>query len=128
MEKMDEEKQRMAYESYFYKQQLGAVKKEMERITLTMLDITNAVKTIDSMKKTDSLVPIGGNAFIETKLSSERVLVPIGGGYVLKMDREMAKTEMEKRAESTKKVIEKLQNEYERMVNMINDLERRIRE
>lgn len=124
----NEEKQKMAYESYFYRQQLGSIKKEIDKITLTMLDLVNAGKTIESLSQTDSLVPIGGNAFVEAKLSSDKILVPIGGGYTLKLNKESAKEEIDRRTESTKKVLEKLQTEYENIMGKLTEVEKKMRE
>lgn len=123
----DEKNQKLAYESYFHRQRLGSLKAEMEKITLTMLDLTNASKTIESLSEKDSLVPIGGNAFIQAKVSSDKIFVPIGGGYMLQMDKESAKLEIERRVESTKKVIEKLQSEYEKSMEKLSQAENEIR-
>lgn len=127
VQKMDEKSQQLAYESYFHRQKITSLKGEMERITLTMLDLSNASKTIESLTTADSLVPIGGNAFIETKISSDQIIVPIGGGYSLKMDRKSAKEEIDRRVESTKKIIEKLQAEYEKSMSTLNQVESEIR-
>ncbi len=128
MEKHNEEMQKASYENYIYKQQLSMIRSEMEKITLTMLDLTNASKTISSLEMKESLVPIGGNAFLETKVSSEKILVPIGGGYLLKMDKEYSQKEMEKRAESTKKILERLQSEYELIIKKVNETEKKLHE
>ncbi|MFA5050419.1 MAG: prefoldin subunit alpha [Candidatus Micrarchaeia archaeon] len=126
MENKNEEMQRVSYENYIYKQQLSMLRSEMEKITLTMLDLSNASKTISSLEIKESLVPIGGNAFVEAKVSSENILVPIGGGYLLRMDRENSRKEMEKRTESTKKIIERLQKEYELLSKKLTETEKRL--
>ncbi len=123
----NQERQKMMYESYFYKQQLGALKKEMDKITLTMIDLTNASKTVKSLEMKESLVPIGGNAFIETEIKSEKILVPIGGGYSIKMNKDHAVEEMDKRIESTKKVIEKLKTEYQRIMGKLSALDEQMK-
>lgn len=125
-DKHNQEMQRASYESYIYKQQLSMIRSEMEKITLTMLDLTNASKTISSLEMKESLVPIGGNAFLETKVSSEKILVPIGGGYLLKMNKETSQKEMEKRADSTKKILERLQKEYELLSKKLNETEKKL--
>jgi len=123
----NEAKQKLMYESYYYKQQIATLKKEIDKITLTMLDLSNAEKTVKSLDNKDSLVPIGGNAFIETKISSNKVIVPIGGGYMLKLDRKRAADELNKRSESTKTVLEKMQMEYEKSSKKVRELEEKIK-
>ncbi|MBN2478053.1 hypothetical protein JXB01_02065, partial [Candidatus Micrarchaeota archaeon] len=90
----DEEQQRLLYEAELSRQQLGMIKNEIEKITLTIIDLTNASKTVEGLSKSSSLVPIGGNSFIEADVVSEKVLVPIGGGYILRMEKESAKQEL----------------------------------
>ena len=123
----NQEKQKLSYENYVYQQQLKMLKGEMEKITLTMLDLANAKRTVESISVADALVPIGGNAFIETTVSSDRIFVPIGGGYMLKMNREGAEEEIERRLESTKKVVEKLQVEYENMSKKLTEIQEKMR-
>lgn len=127
MSGMNQEQQRLYYEGQMYYQQLQMMKGEMEKITLTMLDVENAKATINKLKETDALIPVGGNAFIETKITSEKVVVPIGGGYSMKMGKKEAEEELAKRSESIKKVLEKLQKEYEMTAQKLREIEEKLR-
>ncbi len=124
---MTQEQQRIYYEGQMYYQQLQMMRGEMEKITLTMLDVENAKATISKLKETDALIPVGGNSFIETKITSEKVIVPIGGGYSMKMGKKEAEEELARRSESIRKVLEKLQKEYEMTAQRLREIEDKLR-
>jgi len=106
-----DEQQRLAYETAVYREQLNLLHREIDRITLAMLDLTNAVKTTDKLTSGDSLVPIGGGAFARAVLSSNTLLVPIGASYVIEVKKEAAGLELKKRVESTEKALQRLNTE-----------------
>jgi prefoldin alpha subunit len=108
---MMDEQQKLAYETAVYREQLNLLHKEIDRITLAMLDLNNAVRTTEKLVSGDSLVPIGGGAYTRAVVSSNTLLVPIGAGYVVELKREVAGAELKKRVESTEKALQRLNTE-----------------
>jgi len=122
----NQERQKLMYEGKVYEEQTRMISREMEKVTLTMLDLSNAFKTIENMGDTNTLVPIGGNTFLEAKMQSDKVLVPVGGGYMIKMEKKKAQKEVERRVESTKKVMEKLNKEHENLVKKMIEIDKKL--
>ena len=107
MVSLDETRSRMSYEVAVYKEQLNLLKKEMERISLSTLDISNATKALEDLKAEHILVPVGGGSYISADVKDTQVLVPIGGNSAL--------LEMHKRIDATKQAVTKLNEEFEKI-------------
>lgn len=112
MSALEENKTKMSYEVAVYREQLNLLKKEMERISLTTLDISNAVRAVEELREGNMLVPIGGGAHIRAEVKDMHVLVPIGSDYVVEMEREAALLELHKRIDATKEAVNKLNDEF----------------
>lgn len=108
----NEEAARLSYEAAVYKEQLRLLQSEMDRISLALVDLDNAARTLDKLKTEDSIVQIGGGAFIKVNVYSSHVIVPIGAGYLVEMEREYAALELKRRVDSTKKAVERLREEF----------------
>jgi len=115
MDKMEQAYAKLAYEVKLYKNQLGLIQKEVEKITLTSLDMNNALKTVESLDKGEGLLPIGGGSFVKGEVKGETVLLGIGSGYVIEVEKEYAVEKMNKRGEMTKEAINKLTKEYSKI-------------
>ena len=63
MASIDEDRTQLTYELAVYKEQISLIKQETERISLTSVDLSNALSTMENFKGEE-----------------EKVLVPIGGG------------------------------------------------
>ena len=122
MDRMDEERVKMTYEAAVYREQLNLLRKEMERISLSTLDLSNAARSVEELELKNTLIPIGGSAYVRAKITDTKVIVPIGGEYALEMTKEEALKELKARAESTKEAVIKLNDEFEK----INDKLRHI--
>ncbi|MBI5223607.1 prefoldin subunit alpha [Candidatus Micrarchaeota archaeon] len=107
----------LSYELAVYREQLSMLKRETERVSLTALDLNNALRSIESLVNGRALVPIGGGALIKANLSETNVLVPIGGGYLVEMKKDVASVEVRKRIDATNNAIQKLTEEF----NKLND-------
>jgi prefoldin alpha subunit len=109
---MRDEPNAMMYERRVYEEQLRLIQKEVDRVSLTNLDLINAENTAKRLKVEDSLVPIGGGAYIKANVYNTKILVPIGAGYMTEMDAETAARELKRRIEATKKAVEELAKKY----------------
>ncbi len=114
--------EQLSYELAVYREQIAMIKRETERVSLTTIDLTNALKTVESLEGGDALVPIGGGALIKSNISQTKVLVPIGGEYLVEMDRDVAGDEIRKRIEATKKAVEKLNVEFNRIAGKLREV------
>jgi prefoldin alpha subunit len=119
---------RLSYELAVYREQVSLLKKETDRITLTTMDLNNALRTVEGLGPEEVLVPIGGGAMIRGKVGNSKVLVPIGAGYIMEMDKDGAKSEFEKRIEATKKAIERLNTEYTKVLQRLQEVTGQLRE
>jgi prefoldin alpha subunit len=104
------------YELAVYKEQINLIKRETERVSLTTVDLANALKTVENLSAQRVLIPIGGGALVKGNVVETKVLVPIGGEYLVEMEREVAVEEIKKRVEATKKAVEKLTEGFNKIV------------
>ncbi|MBI2079938.1 prefoldin subunit alpha [Candidatus Micrarchaeota archaeon] len=118
---LQDEYQRLAYEVAVYREQLNLLQREMDRVTLATLDLSNAMRTTSKLSDGDSLVPIGGGAFLKSEITNTRVLVPIGGGYLVSMDKDKAEQEIRKRVEATEKAIQRLNDEFSKISQKLQE-------
>ncbi len=122
MPSLEETQGQMNYELAVYREQMNMLKRETERISLTTLDLTNALKTVEAMKEEKIMVPIGGGSMIRGKITDLNILIPIGGGYSVEMDKAKAIVELNHRIDATKKALEKLNEEFNKIVTRFQDL------
>jgi prefoldin alpha subunit len=111
----------LGYELAVYKEQIAMIKRETERISLTTIDLTNALKTVENLNKSRVLIPIGGGAMAKGEITQTTVLVPIGAEYMLDMEKDAAADELKKRIEATRKAVEKLNEEFNKIASKLRD-------
>jgi len=119
---------KLAYEAAVYREQLRLLKKEMDRINVTTVELSTAVKTIENLISEETLVPVGGGAFIKGEVRSTQVLVPIGGSYLTEMEKERAAEEINKRIETTKKATVRLNEEYKKITEKLKELGKQLQQ
>lgn len=110
--KLQEDYAKLAYEIRLYRKQLTLLQKEIERITLTSMDLSNASRAMDEISKGEALIPLGGGSYVKGTVSDEDVLVAVGGGYLIEMKSDIAKEKTKKRIEATKSAVKKLTQEF----------------
>jgi prefoldin alpha subunit len=110
------------YELAIYREQIAMIKRETERVSLTTIDLSNALKTVESVSADRVLIPIGGGAFVKGSVSETKILVPIGAEYLLEMTKEEAGEELKRRIEATRKAVEKLTEEFNKLANKLRDV------
>lgn len=128
MDSLDETRSRMSYEVAVYKEQLNLLKKEMERISYSTIDLSNAVQSVEDLKAEHILVPIGGGAYINADIKETHVLVPIGGNYSIEMDKESALLEIHRRIDATKQAVTKLNEEFEKINDKMREVGTKLQE
>lgn len=121
MEQNKQANAKLSYEIAVYREQLGLLEREIERINLTAIDLLNASKTVENIKTDEILSPIGGGVFLKSKVTTSNVIVPIGAGYLKEMSKEAAAVEVTKRAEATKKALEKMNIEFEKIARKLQE-------
>ncbi len=122
MPSLEDTQAQLNYELAVYREQMSMIKRETERVSLTTIDLNNALRTVEKLRVEEMLVPIGGGALIRGKASGTTVLVPIGGEYVVEMERELAEDELRRRIEATKKAVEKLTEEFNKIVSKLREV------
>lgn len=118
----EEIQSQLNYEVAVYREQLSMLKRETERVSLTTIDLANALRTVESLGPEKVLMPIGGGALIRGNVSETNVLMPIGAEYMLEMKKENAVVELNRRIEATKKAVEKLNEEFGKILNRLQEV------
>ncbi len=105
----EQERAGLMREGQLLEDKLKYLGKELERLSLVLMELEKAKASMDGVKEgSTGLLPIGGEILIETKISSDKVMFPIGAGYYRKMTKEEAK-------EKINKVIENINNSYKKI-------------
>ena len=78
-----------------YKNQVNILLRQQEVLRLSVLEHTRARDTLEGMDRLDgseeTLAPVGANTFVKVShVSSQKVLIGIGTGVVVEVDREKA--------------------------------------
>ncbi|MDD5340128.1 MAG: prefoldin subunit alpha [Candidatus ainarchaeum sp.] len=110
------------YEVAVYREQLTMLKRETERVSLTTMDLANALRTVESLGTERVLMPIGGGSMIKGTVSETNVLMPIGAEYMLEMKKEQAVVELNRRIEATKKAVERLNEEFTKIMTRLQQV------
>lgn|SRR5512143_1121616 len=118
----EETQAQLNYELAIYREQIAMIKRETERVSLTTIDLTNALKTVENLSQDSVLIPIGGGTLVRGSVANTRVLVPIGAEYMLEMEREQAQEELRRRIEATKKAVEKLNEEFNKIAHKLQEV------
>lgn len=121
MTSWEETQAQLNYELAIYREQIQMIKRETERISLTTADLSNALMAVENLEAEKVLIPIGGGALVKGSVEEVHVLVPIGGQYMIEMDRQRAKEELEKRVEATKRAVTKLTEEFNKIAQKLKD-------
>ncbi|MBI5046594.1 prefoldin subunit alpha [Candidatus Micrarchaeota archaeon] len=128
MGSLDETQAQLNYEMAIYREQISMLKRETERVSLTTVDLTNALKTVEELDATKVLIPIGGGAMVKGQVSETKVLMPIGAGYLVDMEKTTATVELNKRIDATKKAVERLSDEFNKISSKLRDISMQIQQ
>jgi len=94
-----------------YSQQKQAVERELEKLMMSLMELNNSVVTLKEVKPGESLVPIGGGAFLKGTLEDKTTVIPIGAGYMKEYPIKEATEEVNKRIKLTENAIKKMRDE-----------------
>jgi len=118
----EETQMALNYELAVYREQIAMIKRETERVSLTTIDLSNALRTVESVGSEKVLIPIGGGALAKGTISETKILVPIGGEYLVEMERTQAVEEMKRRIDATRKAVERLNEEFTKIAGKVQDV------
>lgn len=122
MGKAEETQAALGYELAIYREQIAMIKRETERVSLTTIDLANALRTVEDMATEKVLIPIGGGALVKGSVNEMKVLVPIGAEYVVEMEKGEAESEIKRRVEVTRNAVEKLNEEFGKIVRKMQEI------
>lgn len=128
MPALEDERVRMSYEVAIYREQLTMLRREMERISLSAMDMGNALQSVEKLDKRQVLVPIGGGVFVKSMVTDTKLLVPIGAEFVTEMEKEDAAREIKRRIDATNQAISKLNEEFDKINKKLKDVGNKLRE
>ena len=117
----EETQMALNYELAVYREQISMIKHETERVSLTTIDIANALRTVESMASEKVLIPIGGGALAKGSITETRILMPIGGEYLIEMNKQEAMDELKRRMDATRKAVERLNEEFTKIAGKVQD-------
>ncbi len=118
---LEEVQAQLNYELAIYREQVQMIKRETERISLTTVDLNNALKSVENLATEKVMIPIGGGAMVKGHVADVNVMIPIGAQYMIEMDQERAKAELEKRIEATKRAVAKLTEEFNKIAKKLQE-------
>ena len=105
----------LIYEAGVYKQQLDLIQSELAKATKTLVEISGAKETLKATKDIenakDVIIPIGGGVFMDGTMEMKKILLRVGGGYSVVVDRDVAISELGKRESAIKTLIDKFNKE-----------------
>lgn len=116
------------YDIAICREQLNALRRETERISLIAVDLTNAVRTVEGFSAQKALIQIGGGAMIKGQITDTKVLLPIGAEYLVEVDKEKAVEELKKRIENTQKAAEQLNQDFLKVMGRLQELSMQIQQ
>lgn len=110
------------------REQLNALRRETERVTLVAVDLTNAVRTVEGFSAQKALIQIGGGAMIKGQITDTKVLLPIGAEYLVEVEKEKAVEELKKRIENTQKAAEQLNQDFLKVMGRLQELSMQVQQ
>jgi prefoldin alpha subunit len=122
MASLEENRVRMNYEVAIYREQLAMLRREMERVSLTTMDLSSAAQAVNGLKAEQILVPIGGGVFVRGEVKDTRVIVPIGAEFAVDMEKGEAEVELQRRVEATRQAVTKLNEEFEKINKKLREV------
>jgi len=128
MVQMEDERVRMSYEVAVYREQLSLLRREMERISITSMDMTNALQSVEKLEKKNVLVPLGGGTFMKSAITDTKILVPIGAEFLTEMEKEEAGREIRRRIDATNQAVTRLNEEFEKINKKLKEVAIKLRE
>jgi len=128
MASLEENRVRMNYEVAVYREQLTMLRREMERVSLTTMDLTTAVQSVNGLRAAQILAPIGGGVYVRSDIKDTRVIVPIGAEFAIDMETGEAAAELQRRVDATRQAVTKLNEEFEKINKKLREVSLNLQE
>ncbi len=119
---------RMVSELEFLENLVNNLRQNIIILTNSINDLKNArdfMKVMSSTEISDSYVTIGGGVFVKTKpIDTKKVLLSVGGGYLVETDCENAINFIENRIKELEEVKSRLETQLSETARRAEDLRR----
>ncbi len=131
----NEEIQKQFYELELYNQQVKKLQEELGKIEIMKMELIKSIESLDGLKESkELLVPLGGGAFVKAEvIDSGKIIVGTGSDIFLEKDVDEviedfkksveelnnAETMINEQINKTIKVMDKLQKDLEKKVQMM---------
>ena len=124
----EEEKSGLMREGQMLEEKLKYLGKELERLSVVLVELEKARASIEGVGNGNTaLLSIGGEILIETKITSEKLVFPIGAGYYKKISKEDAKEKINKVVgkinDSYKKIKEEVKTSETQLINLLRKVQ-----
>lgn len=127
MASIEEMQAKLSYEAAVYRQQLAILQKEIEQISKTSVELSNAQKTVENIQKGEVFVPLGGGAHMHGKVDKTNVLIPVGASYLIEMESDEAGREINRRIDATKNAVQRLAEEFKKIAAKLKGASEQLR-
>ncbi|MEM3841443.1 MAG: prefoldin subunit alpha [Candidatus Micrarchaeaceae archaeon] len=113
-----------------YQEQYETILERIENALLEAQKLSAAMETVEGYKAVqgkDSFLPVGDGVFLKSKIQdSDKLIVYIGGGYLIEASLETSKEILSSRLEEINSYMKKLYAERDRLVGALDDIGGRI--
>ena len=123
--KAEEELRKLSMEMRYLEQTAETLQQRINMVNAAVNDLTYANMTLEGIEKekenAELLVPIGGSAYIKTKiLDTNKIIVGIGAGVSVEKSLVDAKTTLKERLDELEKTMNVAQQQFSQVAERIN--------
>ncbi|MBU0585928.1 prefoldin subunit alpha [Candidatus Micrarchaeota archaeon] len=118
---MDNQSKKLLYEAQLYSEQLRLLEGEIERISMTAIELSTSLNAIAALEENDMFMQVGGGAMVSGKITSTQVIIPVGAGYMVSMEKETAVTEVKRRIKTTENAVTRLKEEFTKISTKLKE-------
>ena len=124
-DKAEAELRKLSVEMRYLEQTAETLQQRISMVNAAVSDLTFASMTLEGMEKekenAELLVPIGGNAYIKTKLAdANTVIVGMGAGVAIEKTLAEAKVTLKERLDELVKTMNAAQQQFNQVAERIN--------
>ena len=115
---MEQNEQELVYKLSIFEQQIRQIQEQIQAVEKAIVEISSLNIELDEIKGKegkDILAPVGRGIFAKAKLSSDELIVSIGGGHLVKKSIPETKAIIEKQIEKLHEVKNELNDNLEKI-------------
>lgn len=126
-----EEFRKLNVEMRYLEQTAEILQQRISMLNATLADLTYANATLEGItqekENAEMLVPIGGNSYVQVKLTNpDKVIIGLGAGVSIEKPLDNAKTTLKERLEELEKTLHSAQTQFSQVVERINSGQKRL--